>query len=259
MTYHDPALKLLSHVYWFQKEEFMYERDEYACWTLFAVEEGSFDYEIGEERGEASFGDLVICPPHQMYRRKIRESLTFHFIQFSNSTHFDGKNRWSGKFHLSDTSRLSSNYQYLRKLQGWDEESTGHKLHLLNDLLRMVQMEHHVISSPLTTVIDEQMDKAHSLLTDQAFGPLSLLEVASGFGLSAVQFTRKFRKAFGQTPSEFIIDLRMKRARYYLESSSLTLDAIAAHCGYENGFYLSRIFTQKIGLPPSIYRSMYRV
>lgn len=260
MTYRDPALKLLSHVYWHQKEEFMLERDDYACWTLFAVEEGSFFYEIGVEKGEARFGDLVLCPPRSVFRRKTIEPLTFHFIQFIGETHFENDSDWQGKLSLTDMPRLSSTYRYLRTWQGWDEESTQHKLHLVNDLLRMAYMDQQIRDDHSPTVIDEQMDQARSFLTEHAFEThLSMLELAISLRLTPVQLTRRFRRAFAQTPSAFINDLRLMRARHLLENTTCTLDAIATQCGYENGFYLRRVFTQKIGMAPSIYRNMHRV
>ncbi|OCT11921.1 hypothetical protein A8709_29095 [Paenibacillus pectinilyticus] len=259
MTIHDPALKLFSHVYWKQKKEFMFERDEYDSWTLFAVEEGSFLYEIGEELGEARFGDLVLCPPHYVFRRKTLEPLTFHFLQFMSDANLEREKGWQGKLTLHDTPRLTSNYRYLRQLQGWDEESTQHKLYLLNDLLRMVQMDRNIRDEQPATIIDEQMDSARSSLIELAYTNLSMHDLAVSLGLTPVQFTRRFRKAFAQTPSEFINDLRLTRARHLLEGTTFTLDVIASHCGYENGFYLSRVFSQKIGMAPSVYRSMHHV
>jgi AraC family transcriptional regulator len=259
MMYGDPAIKLLSHVYWHQKKEFMFERDDYACWTLFAVEEGSFFYEIGEEKGEARFGDLVLCPPRLVFRRQTLEPLTFHFLQFIGEPHIENDSDWQGKLTLIDMPRLSSNYRYLQTLQGWDEESTQHKLHLVNDLLRMVRIDRNIKNEHPTTVIDEQMDQARSFMTDHAYSHLSMLDLAKSLRLTPVQFTRRFRKAFTQTPTEFINDLRLTRARHLLENTTFTLDVIASQCGYENGFYLSRVFKQKIGMAPSVYRSMHRV
>lgn len=259
MAYRDPALKLLSHVYWHQKKEFMFERDDYPCWTLFAVEEGSFFYEIRTEQGEARFGNLVLCPPRTVFRRKTLEPLTFHFIQFIGEPHMEDEASWKGKLSVQDLPRMTSSYRYLRSMQGWDEESTQHKLHLLNDLFRMVQMENLIKEGSPTTIIDGDMDQARGFLTDHAFGNLSMLELATSLGLTPVQFTRRFRKAFAQTPTEFINDLRLTRAKHLLENTTFTLDMIAAQCGYENGFYLSRVFTQKIGKAPSLYRGMHRV
>ncbi|MCZ8523462.1 helix-turn-helix domain-containing protein [Paenibacillus mucilaginosus] len=51
----------------------------------------------------------------------------------------------------------------------------------------------------------------------------------------------------------------MQRARTLLLETSLTLDEIADRCGYENGFYLSRIFSRKMRVPPSVYRKIHRV
>ncbi|MDD9265752.1 helix-turn-helix domain-containing protein [Paenibacillus sp. GCM10023248] len=261
MTYRDVAVKLLSHVYWHRKEQFMYDEDQYPCWTLFAVEDGRFCYGIGDKKGEAGFGDIVLCPPHAGFQRRTLEPLSFHFVQFlwlSEPGSAEEEEGWRGKVTVHNKERLISNYDYLKQLSGWDEESTLHKQHMVNDLLRLVQIE-KIRKDESDTESDALMDTARKYMMDHAYASLSLLELAVSLGLTPVQFTRRFRKASGQTPSEFVNEMRLTRARHLLEGTTLTLDAIAARCGYENGFYLSRVFTQKIGMPPSVYRSMYRV
>lgn len=260
MVFRDVALKLISHVYWQRKPVFMLERDQYACWTLFAVEEGRFLYTIGEESGEAGFGDLVICPPHTEFHRKTLEPLSFHFIQFVWFTESIAgeESAWSGKLTLTDTERLASDYLYLRQLKGWDEENTVHKQHMVNDILRLVKIGQDQ-KEEQTSEVDGVMEQARKQLTEQAYESLSMEELAARLELTPVQLTRRFRKAFGQTPSEFLNEIRLTRARYLLEGTTLRLDEIAAQCGYENGFYLSRVFSKKTGMPPSVYRSLYRV
>ncbi|WJH35042.1 hypothetical protein N6H14_02650 [Paenibacillus sp. CC-CFT747] len=49
-------LRILNHVYWRAKKQFMLESDVYRNWTMFAVEEGRFAYEIGESRGKRASG-----------------------------------------------------------------------------------------------------------------------------------------------------------------------------------------------------------
>lgn len=263
MTFRDVAMKLLSHVYWHQKAEFMLEEDRYPCWTLFAVEEGRFVYRVGEQKGEAGFGDVVICPPDVVFQRKTLEPLSFHFLQFVwlSELSWGDESNWRGKLTISDKDRLSSDYRYLRQLQGWDEESTMHKQHMVNDLLRMVQMERDMRDRKDNppTEMDALMEKARKYIMEHAYASLSMLDLAVSLGLTPVQFTRKFRRAFAQTPSEFLNEIRLARARHLLEGSTLTLDTIAVKCGYENGFYLSRVFTQKIGMAPSVYRNLHRV
>ncbi|MGO4272936.1 helix-turn-helix domain-containing protein, partial [Paenibacillus sp. TAF58] len=260
VAFPDVTVKLIHHVYWHRKVAFMLEEDEYPCWTIFAVEDGRFHYRVGEQKGEAKFGDFVICPPNTVFKRKTLEPLSFHFLQFVwlSEPNVDDKAVWIGKLTINDTERLSSNYRYLRELLGWEEESALHKQHMVNDLIRLVKMERDHKEDP-STEVDLLMEKARSYITKFAYGSLSLLDLAVSLELTPVQFTRKFRKAFGQTPSEFLNVMRLTRARHLLEGSTLTLDAIAEKCGFENGFYLSRVFTQKMGIAPSIYRNRHRV
>ncbi|MGO4275503.1 helix-turn-helix domain-containing protein, partial [Paenibacillus sp. TAF58] len=52
--------------------------------------------------------------------------------------------------------------------------------------------------------------------------------------------------------------LRLQRAKSLLIDTDHTIDHIAEQCGYQNGFYLSRIFTAKLKISPSVYRRTYR-
>ncbi|MNW10668.1 DNA-binding transcriptional regulator AraC [compost metagenome] len=51
----------------------------------------------------------------------------------------------------------------------------------------------------------------------------------------------------------------MRHACSLLTGTTFSLDTIAEACGYETGFYLSRIFTKKMGMSPSAYRKAYRI
>jgi len=260
LSFRDMELKLISHVYWYQKSEFMLPSDTYPCWTLFAVEDGRFHYSIGEESGEAGFGDMVLCPPNMPFIRRTLEPLTFHFLQFVwlMEPSYWAEGRWNGKLTVRDTERLSSNYKYLRTITGWDEESMLHKQHMLSDMLRLVILEQGARDVGRTQR-DTLMDEARKRLTERAYNSFSMKELSDQLKLTPVQFTRRFRKAFGETPSELLNEIRLTRARHLLEGTTLKLDEIAEQCGYENGFYLSRVFSKKTGMPPSVYRSLYRV
>jgi transcriptional regulator GlxA family with amidase domain len=61
------------------------------------------------------------------------------------------------------------------------------------------------------------------------------------------------------TPSDFVRSLRIRKAAGLLLDTDLTLNEIAASCGYENSFYLSRVFAQSIGVSPSKYREINQV
>ncbi|UVI29135.1 AraC family transcriptional regulator [Paenibacillus spongiae] len=257
--------RLASHVYWHRKKQFALERDSYPYWTLFAAEEGRFSFAIGPNEGEAGFGDLVLCPPGTSFYRKTLETLSFHFLQFHWESGADnGKTPlWAGKLSVSDTERLSSDFAYLRRLPAYGKDDGAVRSceeHLLNDLWRMAVMEQVVqINAGLTPTVDSHFQHARDYLLANAYSALSMRNLADAIGLTPVQLTRGFQSAYGMTPTEFVTGLRLDRACRLLEETALSIDRIAHMCGYENGFYLSRLFSRKKGISPSIYRQNRRV
>ncbi|MDF2725530.1 MAG: AraC family transcriptional regulator, partial [Paenibacillus sp.] len=73
---------VIDYNYWGNKREFLLQMDIYPTWCLFAVENGSFSFVIGETTGTAGSGSLVLCPPNTAFRRNmISPELTFHYMR----------------------------------------------------------------------------------------------------------------------------------------------------------------------------------
>ncbi|GEM_PF-667050 len=212
--------------------------------------------------GEAGFGSAVLCPPGGVLRRETVTPLTFHYLQFEGSEEQRGVCLWMpGLLTFEDVRRLRSNYAHLRRAEG-DASPAGRDwtLHLALDLLRLHETERRRELRPEARFTEDALMARAAAEIEARFGaPLPLEALAAELGLSPVQFTRRFRAAFGETPSRFLKSLRLARARRLLGDTELTLAEIAERCGYENGFYLSRVFTAETGLPPSEYRRRRRV
>lgn len=258
--------EFLHHYYWHKKEQFLLDTDRYAYWTLFAVEEGKFSYEIGGLQGTAKFPELVVCPPGVEFGRRVLEPVSFHFLAFQLKAPGPAPTpRPTGiKLILGDTKRLANTYAHLRasvRQKGIAGERWA--AHLLQDIWeqhlfeRMRTPEVHTDEDPVTD--DPCMLRAYRLIREQACSPLSLSAVAAALGLTPVQLTRRYQAAFGASPSEHVTSLRMQKACSLLSETTYSLEKIAEECGYENGFYLSRIFSKRMGLSPSAYRKTYRV
>jgi AraC family transcriptional regulator len=262
----DYYARLVSHVYWDRKERFALDRDIYPYWSMFAAQDGRFEYSIQDHDGEAGFGDLVICPPQTWFHRRTVSPLSFHFLHFSLESEGEPES-WSGeelrlmgKISITDAERLSSDFRYLKQLAPLrDLFAQAHKQHLLNDLLRLATLERGFHQDPVHAGISPELQQAHQFMTVHAYAPLNMRNLAHSLEMTPVQLTRRFRAAYGVTPSAFITELRLSRACRLLEETALSIDNIASRCGYENGFYLSRVFRQKHGMPPSLYRKTHRV
>jgi AraC family transcriptional regulator len=83
---------------------------------------------------------------------------------------------------------------------------------------------------------------------------LSLQVLARESGYSRVHFVRMFRAATGYTPHNYLLKLRLDRARELLARPTLSLTDIALECGFSSHSHLSRVFRQVLGAAPSEYR-----
>ncbi|MBO0995722.1 AraC family transcriptional regulator [Bacillus sp. SD088] len=243
-----------QHVHWKKKQRFELLEDLYQEWVVFVIVDGLFHYEIGEEKGQARFGDIVFCPPHTRFKRKVINPLTFHFIRFSSNPEFESM-LVPGKITIEDIDRFRSTITYLSTLTFYENHQwTGH---LLLDILFTHQIKSSIISSVNQNAKyqDPFIQEAKKYMHDHALkGTLQINKVAAKFGLSPVQFTRRFHHVFGMTPSEYITMLRLQKAKQLLLATNDTIDHIADQCGYSSGFYLTRKFKQKWNMPPSLYR-----
>lgn len=251
-----------------QKVRFEKSEDRSPLWVLFVVESGRFRYEIGSHRGIAEKSDLVLCPPEVALKREMLAPSTFLAVYFTwtgDEGEIRGEERLSpnpvGKSPIRDKHRFSSTYGYLAMLmRRSDPLALARRNFLLRDLWEQFHWEWDTHRHETRSVPDDPlMRHAEAVLKENAFHSFSLQQLSASLGLSTVQFSRRFRKLFGVNPSEYVSELRLDKARALLLESRLTLDEIALRCGYSNGFYFSRVFSQKMRISPSEYRQAYRL
>lgn len=87
---------------------------------------------------------------------------------------------------------------------------------------------------------------------------LSNTELAEICSISEVYFRRIFAKHYGMTPKQFIIDVRINKAKQLLSEGSLKINAVAALCGFSNQYHFCRTFKEKTGRTPTEYIAQNR-
>lgn len=264
----EPSLPRLSlSMYWQQKEKFLMYEDTYPHWTIFAVEDGSFYFEIADSKGTAAFGDLVVCPPGVPFRRVVVTPVTFYFLQ---AQHEPGAACEPAPFPagkiavVRHTARLASDYAILRSVETYKEPLRKRLLeHCLRDFELMLRLESEPETLSLRQsgppTVDPLMEEAAAFIRQHALQPLQLKSLAAALGLSPVQLTKRFKTSFGTTPIDFLTELRLDKAKTLLLETKLTIEQIAECCGYQTGFYLHRLFTKRLNISPSQFRKAYLV
>lgn len=88
---------------------------------------------------------------------------------------------------------------------------------------------------------------------------VTLPMMAARAGLGERTFLRRFVKATGHKPTEYLQHLRVGKAREMLELTALSIDQIAWRVGYEDPGAFRRVFHRLMGLTPGEYRRRFAV
>lgn len=86
---------------------------------------------------------------------------------------------------------------------------------------------------------------------------LTLDGIAARFGFSPRHLTLRFRQRTGTSPIDYLIRLRLERAREWLTRTDVPLPDIAAAVGYMDVYYFSRLFRKHMGMSPIRYRQAH--
>lgn len=76
-------------------------------------------------------------------------------------------------------------------------------------------------------------------------------------GLPERTFKRRFEKATGLSPLEYVHTLRLEEAKQMLEAGGEPVEAIANAVGYEDAGFFGRLFKRKVNLTPVQYRRRF--
>ena len=126
----------------------------------------------------------------------------------------------------------------------------------------IIQLEFYKILYLLAVKNTSQTDqtpvqKICQYLIDNFDKPITLSELSSKFGYSKQHITKLFKKHYGITPLNFVINNRLERSLDYLAETSMTISEISQICGFENSNYYIRLFRQRYATTPQKYRKQY--
>ena len=87
---------------------------------------------------------------------------------------------------------------------------------------------------------------------------LMLQDVAKAVNMSSSRFSTVFSQQKGQTFTEYLIYLRLNKAKELLRTTGERSSQIAREVGYNDAHYFSYIFKKNTGMTPSEYRAQYQ-
>lgn len=70
---------------------------------------------------------------------------------------------------------------------------------------------------------------------------------------------RRFKALLGRTPKEEMVRVQFERAKQLLLSTDLSINEVAARCGYHEAKRLIALFQSQVGMPPGAFRRQTRM
>ncbi|MCX3062088.1 helix-turn-helix domain-containing protein [Streptomyces beihaiensis] len=97
-------------------------------------------------------------------------------------------------------------------------------------------------------------DPVLQALARDAFQPLSVAEHAARHGMTTAELRTAVRRGAGCSPKDYLLGIRLGRAKELLAATELPVAAVARRVGYDDPAYFSRLFTRRVGTPPVRFR-----
>lgn len=83
---------------------------------------------------------------------------------------------------------------------------------------------------------------------------LYLKDLSIKFYINQVYCCQLFKKTLGRTFSEYVTDLRIKKACELLKNTDLSIEEIATKVGYSDYYYFNKVFKKQCGITPTKFR-----
>jgi AraC-like DNA-binding protein len=86
---------------------------------------------------------------------------------------------------------------------------------------------------------------------------LGVDDMARAAGLSRAHFSREFRRAFGESPHQYLLTRRLERAAALLRTTDNSVAEICLSVGLQSVGSFTTSFTRTYGMSPSAYRAAF--
>lgn len=121
------------------------------------------------------------------------------------------------------------------------------------------QLEELVEDIKMKSPDDKLLERVMSVINKNlGNSDLSVDKIAEEVGISRVHLHRKMKELTGQTPHDFIRNIRLKKAATLLSSGSMNVSEVMYACGFSNAASFSTVFKKLYGISPREYMNEHQ-
>ncbi|MEU9984175.1 AraC family transcriptional regulator [Streptomyces sp. NPDC050856] len=113
---------------------------------------------------------------------------------------------------------------------------------------------HELLVALRSARADTDADPVLARLARDACRPLTVAEHAARHGMTPAELRTAVRRGAGCSPRDYLLGVRLGRAKELLTATDLPVAAVARRVGYDDPAYFSRLFTRRVGTAPVRFR-----
>lgn len=140
--------------------------------------------------------------------------------------------------------------ELLAELEQKDQRLTPmYAMHVLYRILAGQETQRHERENPY-------VERARQMIRLSGGCSLTVTEVASACNIDDRYLYNLFIKHTGQSPKQYMNQVRLERAKALLQESDCSVAQVAAAVGFEDPLAFSRFFSRHCGVSPTAYRKI---
>ena len=100
------------------------------------------------------------------------------------------------------------------------------------------------------------MENTKKYILEHLHERIVLQDIADNFGVSPNYLSQLFKRFEQIGISEYITNLKIRKAKELLKDGSLKIYEVADRLGFESAFYFSKVFKKMTGVAPKDFRNL---
>lgn len=241
----------------------MMDLHSHTHYEVFFLAKGNRTYFISNSLYKLSAPALVFIPPHVMHKSE-GDAFERYVLSVSDS--------YLDKFQRNVLKRKALSVINLTEKQKeilvglFEELCSINKLNKFSDekikalvgylILKINQMgeQSYTPNASCQTPVPTNLLKIIDFLNQNYSQKITLDSLAENFFISKGTLIYAFNKHMGCSPIDFLLNIRLTKAKELLLNSKLSIEEISEQCGFSSANYFSLIFKKKENLSPMNYK-----
>ena len=238
----------------------------HTCAEIFYVVSGQGSFVIDDQPHPVAKDDLVVINPRVQHTELSNSSEPLSYIVLG----VDGLELAVGdeeqrQFHIircreANTALRGYMIDMLQEAEAAAQDHEALCQHLLQVILVRIlrNFDRSARIVPSRKKVSKECAAARRYIDTHFRESLTLDQLAEIVHINKYHMVHSFTKAYGVSPINYLLSLRLQESRYLLQSTDYSMSQISQMVGFSSPCYFSQVFHKAMGMSPRDYRNSSR-